>query len=151
MELSLTGKSLGRSREEKKGLSWWCRSGIQMNVHLWTHDLSLPMASNLITDMFYQETIVILCFSKSLGIVFFYVLGCFACTYVYTSNACSHHEGQKRTLSSLDLELQMVVNCLVGGGNWTWVSEELPIFLTCLPFLQSFFFCFDCRILCFIM
>lgn len=36
----------------------------------------------------------------------------------------SAHRGQKRVLDLLELELQTVVNCLIGAGNQTPVLEN---------------------------
>lgn len=48
----------------------------------------------------------------------FYVYGCFACMYVYTSHMCNAHGSEKGVSFLLKLELRMVD---VGDENWTQV------------------------------
>lgn len=49
----------------------------------------------------------------------FYMYAYSICMYAYTLHACIAHEGQKRVLDPLGLELQMAVSH-VGTGNWIW-------------------------------
>ena len=57
----------------------------------------------------------------------FYVYECSACMYV-CMYACvpRAHGCQKKMLAPLEPELQVVVNCLVGAGNLTYVLCKSP-------------------------
>lgn len=58
---------------------------------------------------------------------------CFTCIYVKdTVECCSASGDQKRESDPLKLELRMVVNHLMGAGNWTPILNK-RVLLTMEP------------------
>jgi hypothetical protein len=46
--------------------------------------------------------------------------------YMSVCHTCAGSVGSKKRLrGSLELELQVVVNCLLGSGTWTWVFSKI--------------------------
>lgn len=45
----------------------------------------------------------------------------FVCMYTYVPQVSIALRGQEKVLGPLELDLQMVVSCHVGAGNWTRV------------------------------
>lgn len=50
-------------------------------------------------------------------LIYFMGMGIFACLYVFMSCACRSQGGQKRAPDTLELDLQMLVNCHLGVKN----------------------------------
>lgn len=69
-----------------------------------------------------------LCTETNLDLLIFltytsWVLGVW-CTYQCTIYMLGAWGDQKRVLDAIEVKLQIVVNCYVCGGNWTWVLRK---------------------------
>lgn len=91
---------------------------VQKTPHLFEQTFKLTR-SVLPTSLLLDHRFSAFFFLKYLFVL--YAWGCFLCMYANTQYLCMVHGGQKRVPNSLKLELQMIVSCYVGPGNWTCV------------------------------
>ena len=55
---------------------------------------------------------------------------------MYKPMCADAHRGQKKVVDPLQLDLQPMVSCRVGAGDWSWVLEKQQEILTAEPLLQ---------------